>query len=269
MKIMKKGKKVFALLSTLSLVFVLAACGGGEEHQEKDVLVEKEALADPSIVIELGDLDGINELGSKMQNFEIDEGTVIKITGIVSRDFDTPSIMEKGDGEKNGISMFLDDMSKEEYPEANAVVEAIGIAQKGEYYMEFHVLKENLKVLPDAQAEDQAESATKADTNYGKTTGDATGYVDRDTLKAAVVWCKEQYSGEVKPTYEEVREQFGGVDGKKYENGWDDTTHLYMWKVEGAPNGKDYILVTFTVASDGTEILKQDQYDSNLAEASE
>ena len=118
---------------------------------------------------------------------------------------------------------------------------------------------------PEETPEEPEEAAAPV-SEYGRSNAEATGYVDRETLKAAVLWCKEQYKNGSKPEYEIVKEQLGGVDGKKFESSWTDELHKYMWKVEGSPNGKDYILVSFTVESDGTELLKQDQYDPDLLE---
>ena len=118
---------------------------------------------------------------------------------------------------------------------------------------------------PEETPEEPEEAAAPV-SEYGRSNAEATGYVDRETLKAAVLWCKEQYKNGSKPEYEIVKEQLGGVDGKKFESSWTDELHKYMWKVEGSPNGKDYILVTFTVEPDGNELLKQDQYDPDLEE---
>ena len=104
-------------------------------------------LSNPTIVIESGDIDGITDLGKKMQNFEVPEGTVIKITGLFVKNTSTPSIMEANEAgdEKKGISLFLDEGIEE--PANDTPVEAVGTAVKGNYFMEFHVSADGFKVL--------------------------------------------------------------------------------------------------------------------------
>ena len=171
---MKQMKKLLALVIAAMLVMSMAACGGSEEdkgdkkeaktqtNEEKD---EAEApksddgkpsavgmdidYSKPSITIAEDDFEGIDKLGSDMQNFAVEEGTVIKITGFVKKDFADPSVnVKNADGsESRGIVMIMDGMVEADYPEKDAKIEVTGVALKGEYNMEFHVLKENIKVI--------------------------------------------------------------------------------------------------------------------------
>ena len=107
----------------------------------------KADLSNPSVVVEFGDFDAIEKLAKDMQNFAVEENTVIKITGLYSCPGTTPSIVEDdGTGKaKKGISMFLEDGV--EKPADGTKIEAVGVAVKGEYFMEFHVSADGFKVL--------------------------------------------------------------------------------------------------------------------------
>ena len=159
-------KKIVALSLACFMALTLASCGGksgGSNASEANVNESNNSseivsnatesvsvdYSNPTIVIELGDFDGINQLASDLQNFAVEAGTVVKITGIVSRNTSTPSIMEaNADGtEKRGISMFLDNMDEADYPAEDTTVEAVGVVQAGDYFMEFHVDAEHLKVV--------------------------------------------------------------------------------------------------------------------------
>lgn len=104
-------------------------------------------LSNPSVVVKFGDFDAIEKLGKDMQNFAVEENTVIKITGLYSCPGTTPSIVEDdGTGKtKKGISIYLEDGI--EKPADDTKIEAVGVAVKGEYFMEFHVSAEGFKVL--------------------------------------------------------------------------------------------------------------------------
>lgn len=107
----------------------------------------KADLSNPSVVVEFGDFNAIEKLGKDMQNFAVEENTVIKITGLYSCPGTTPSIVEDdGTGKtKKGISMFLEDGI--EKPADGTKIEAIGVAVKGDYFMEFHVSADGFKVV--------------------------------------------------------------------------------------------------------------------------
>jgi len=100
-----------------------------------------------SIVIESGDFDGIQKLGSDMQNFAVAEGTEIKVTGIWVKNGSTPAVMETNEAgdQKKGISMYFD-YDQEDLADSTAI-EVTGKAVKGTYFMEFHIAEGGLKVL--------------------------------------------------------------------------------------------------------------------------
>ena len=99
----------------------------------------------PSIVIELGDFDGIETLAKDAQNMKIEEGTVARITGLASTGISTNSIMEdNGNGTKKGITLHID--GDFEFPKDDTEMEVTGTFTKGSFSMEFHVLPENIIV---------------------------------------------------------------------------------------------------------------------------
>ena len=156
-------KKLAVIFMALIMTASLAACGGnGGETSDNNSLVSSQSgnsssnesssgakadLSNPSVVVEFGDFDAIEKLGKDMQNFAVEENTVIKITGLYSCPGTTPSIVEDdGTGKtKKGISMFLEDGI--EKPADGTKIEAVGVAIKGEYFMEFHVSADGFKVL--------------------------------------------------------------------------------------------------------------------------
>ena len=155
---MKARNKVLAILFAAVLTASFAACGGqpsggadtgsasasSGQGEETDTAATPD-LSNPSIVVEYGDDKGIEELGSKAQNFEIEEGTVVKISGYLSTNFSNPSIMEERDGGGIGITMYVD--GDWEMPEDKTDIEAVGVFKKGQYTMEFHVDPENITLL--------------------------------------------------------------------------------------------------------------------------
>lgn len=155
-------KKLAVIFMALIMTASLAACGGnGGETSDNNSSVSSQSgnssnesssgakadLSNPSVVVEFGDFDAIEKLGKDMQNFAVAENTVIKITGLYSCPGTTPSIVEDdGTGKtKKGISMFLEDGI--EKPADGTKIEAVGVAVKGDYFMEFHVSADGFKVL--------------------------------------------------------------------------------------------------------------------------
>lgn len=150
-------KKIVLLLAAGIAAFGLTACGGGgtttttetagteaAETTEAAGSGETEApaaadLSQPSIVVEFGDFDGIQTVMKQMQNMEIAEGTVIKITGIYQKDTSTPAVMEENaeGNTKLGLLMYLPE-GTEEVPNGTKI-EVVGVAARGTYVMEFHV----------------------------------------------------------------------------------------------------------------------------------
>ena len=144
------------------MTFSMVACSdNGGEIPDKNSLVSSQSdsdssnessseakadLSNPSVVVEFGDFDAIEKLGKDMQNFAVEENTVIKITGLYSCPGTTPSIVEDdGTGKtKKGISMYLED--EIEKPADGTKIETVGIAVKGEYFIEFHVSADGFKV---------------------------------------------------------------------------------------------------------------------------
>lgn len=156
-------KKLAVIFMALIMTASLAACNGnGGETSDNNSSMSAQSdsnssnesssgakadLSNPSVVVELGDFDAIEKLAKDMQNFAVEENTVIKITGLYSCPGTTPSIVEEDGTEKTkvGISMFLE--GGIEKPADGTKIEAVGIAVKGDYFMEFHVSADGFKVL--------------------------------------------------------------------------------------------------------------------------
>ncbi len=152
-------KKALALVLALILVLSLTACGGkkdpapapseapaAEPTASESGAAEAKDLSNPEIVVELNDYDGMMSLGKKMRNFEVAEGSVIQVTGTVSRNTSVPSLTAaNSEGAKIGVSIYIDDAPDDKTPAEGETVTAVGVAQKGEYFMEFHAKMENIK----------------------------------------------------------------------------------------------------------------------------
>ena len=156
-------RKLAVIFMALIMTASLAACdGNGGDTSDNNTPTTSQSdsngsnesssgakadLSNPSGVVEFGDFDAIEKLGKDMQNFAVEENTVIKITGLYSCPGTTPSIVEDdGTGKtKKGISMYLEDGI--EKPADGTKIEAVGVAVKGEYFMEFHVSADGFKVL--------------------------------------------------------------------------------------------------------------------------
>ena len=166
-------KKAIALIIAGTAAAALTACGGNSSNNTQETsavsaestpsetaadasetestevaAAETEAdLSSPSIVIEFGDYDGISALGKQLINFELQEGTVIKITGTYQKDTSLPAVMERNeaDNASHGINLHLE--KGIEVPEKGTKIEVTGYVEKGQYALEFHVPADGFKVL--------------------------------------------------------------------------------------------------------------------------
>lgn len=100
--------------------------------------------SNPSIIIEYGDAAAIEDLAKQAQNFDIEEGTVVQISGVFSSGISTPSITEATDSGYIGVNMYVD--GEWEAPADKSDIDVVGVFQKGSFNMEFHVLPENITV---------------------------------------------------------------------------------------------------------------------------
>jgi len=182
---MKKITKLIAALCVAAMAMALAACGGGgaqpaETQAPAEAVSEAAAeavteaaaevseaaseaaaevteaaneaanaaagadVSNPSIVIEFGDAAGIEELAKKAQNFEVEEGTAAKISGVFNTGISTPSVQEKTDDGAVGINLYVD--GDWEMPGDGVEIDVVGTFVKGQYFMEFHALPENITI---------------------------------------------------------------------------------------------------------------------------
>lgn len=108
------------------------------------------------------------------------------------------------------------------------------------------------------------ESSAPAGEDYGKTTPDATGIVDYDTLKSTLKWISQQTGSEggyARPTYEEIRDKFGCDAAKAHPDSWESDYHVYRWETSG---GADFLVLSFKVAADGTETWNSSSWSQGL-----
>ena len=176
-------KKVFSVLIAVLMIFSLVACSNtsnsGKTEPSKPVVEPTESekpdkpdeptssevveldFEHPSIVIDLGHVDELKDFASKMQNFEIEEGTVVKIVGKWSKSGMTPSVMQEDEaaGASWGVQMFFD-YEQEDLVDGTPI-EVVGHAVKGDYFMEFHVAENCLKLVEDSQSSESVDDASQ------------------------------------------------------------------------------------------------------------
>lgn len=161
------SKRIISIILAALMIVSLCACSGGSsapatsaaettaapeatdgpetEAPETDAPAEQPQQVGETIVIEYGDVDAINDLAKKAQNFDLEEGTVAKIDGIFSEGVLTPSIMEDdGNGSKFGLTLYID--GDAELPADGSDIEVTGTFVKGGFFMEFHVKPEDIVV---------------------------------------------------------------------------------------------------------------------------
>lgn len=156
------SKRIISIILAALMIVSLCACSGGSsapatsaaettaapeatDAPETEAPAEQPQQVGETIVIEYGDVDAINDLAKKAQNFDLEEGTVAKIDGIFSEGVLTPSIMEDdGNGSKFGLTLYID--GDAELPADGSDIEVTGTFVKGGFFMEFHVKPEDIVV---------------------------------------------------------------------------------------------------------------------------
>lgn len=112
-------------------------------------------------------------------------------------------------------------------------------------------------------ADSEPKPQPAAGGEYSKTTPDADGIVDFDTLKSGFAWLSNATSyegGYQRPTYEEIAKQLG-ADGKKtHESSWEQDYHVYEWVTTGG----DFLLLSFKVHEDGSETWNSSSWSNSL-----
>lgn len=279
---MKKYRKWLGLLLALTMAVSLAACGGG-------------GAEDPNAGKYMG--DQINILGW-MPMAEVYPGeNYLELRGNgkgeLTLDSDPIKIKWTLEGEKltltadglestgrieNGVA-YIDNFFGVEMSMTFVKEGATAPVFESEDILDnldgLEELEEGIEELEDmieeteapAEEETPVETEPVPDPGYGKTTPEATGIVDFETLKAGFDWLRFETSSENdygRPSYEEIREAFGGVDGMKdHDEYWKTNHHVYRW---GTEDNKEFCLVTFKAMPDGSEIWGATSWSSGLNE---
>ena len=258
---MKRMKKLTVILLAMIMVFSLAACGGG-------------AKDDPNLGKYIGDEINIFEWTPMEEVYPGDNFIELKADGKGDFTMDGENIEMKWSLDGDKITIVAEDV--ESTGTLKDGVLTIDVFFGVEMPMTF--IKEGAKAPDQEEKEEPKEEEKeepkeeekeepKADTGYGKSTEDATGFVDFETLKTGFSWLKQQTGNEggyLRPTYEEIKENFGGVDGMKdHVDSWKDDYHVYMWKTE---DGKEFALLSFKVDQDGNETWNSSSWSNGLNE---
>ena len=260
MKIMKKQT---ILMLAVVLVFLLSACGAKEENN-------------PNLGKYLGDQINILEWTDMSEIYPGENYIELKSGG--KGDFclegDSMSMEWTEEEGKITITMEGEKCTGTLTDGVLAIEDFFGVK------MPMIFAKEGAEV-PDMTEDGETEEAeeaeeaeeTKAETEeesvdaeYGKSTADATGIIDFDTLKEGFAWLSKTTGAEgdyTRPPYEEVREKLGGVDGRKtHEDSWKEDYHVYIWETE---DKKDFLLLSFKVAEDGSEKWNSSSWSNGLS----
>ncbi len=174
--------RVFALAMIAALLVMgLAACGGSttggstapktttetttpaETESSAASTEEPEATAapanyldvsgvdfsSPSVVIAEGDYDAMETLAKQMQNFEIDAGTVVEITGEVGASMMSHTIVVPNEdhSQRTGTTFELTGDTLPEVPSDGTPIHIVGVVRMGEYFNVLVVPADQFQVL--------------------------------------------------------------------------------------------------------------------------
>ena len=117
--------------------------------------------------------------------------------------------------------------------------------------------------MPDTMVFEESAAGTTdmPDTPVDLGTSDELGVVDVETLKAAYAWLEEVWPNldhYTKPTYEEVVEHMGNVEGRPYyPDTWTDTQQDYIWVTSDYVQSEsgERLLCGFRATDDGTLMI--------------
>ena len=119
-----------------------------KKDEKEDILnVEGVDFSSPSIVINLDDYAAMEDFATKMQNFEIDEGTIVEITGYVGPSMMTHTINEPNEEGNQSIGTTYEVAGDVEYPGDGAPIHIVGVVRMGDYYRLLIVPAEKFEVL--------------------------------------------------------------------------------------------------------------------------
>lgn len=158
----KSAKLVSLLLAAMLIVAALSACGGGSTAKPADNAPAAPAANDnteatpteaapaepenylditgvdfssPSIVIAADDYDGMQDFAKKMQNCEIQAGTIVEVSGIVGPSMMTHTINVPNADKSQSIGTTYEVVGDVEFPDDGTPIHIVGVARMGEYFM--------------------------------------------------------------------------------------------------------------------------------------
>ena len=152
---MKRFAVITAVLCAALMIFSMTGCGGANESgtasaasgsaEEGTAASAKDSLT-PDIVIEYGEYDAMIDLINKIVANELEDGTVVKVSGIISMDFSRPCIMEANEeGKRNGVQLKIEG-DWDDPPATGTDVELIGTLKRRGVSMVLSVSPDNITV---------------------------------------------------------------------------------------------------------------------------
>ncbi|MBO4306658.1 MAG: hypothetical protein J5890_05670 [Clostridia bacterium] len=91
-------------------------------------------FSNPTIVINANDYDSMSDFARKMQNFEIEEGTIVEINGFEGASTMTHSIVVPNADNSESIGTTYEVAGDYEYPAEDTPIHITGVVRMGEYY---------------------------------------------------------------------------------------------------------------------------------------
>lgn len=91
-------------------------------------------FSNPTIVINANEYDSMSDFAKKMQNFEIEEGTIVEINGFEGASTMTHSIVVPNADNSESIGTTYEVVGDYEYPAEDTPIHITGVVRMGEYY---------------------------------------------------------------------------------------------------------------------------------------
>lgn len=91
-------------------------------------------FSNPTIVINANDYDSMSDFAKKMQNFGIEEGTIVEINGFEGASTMTHSICVPNAENNGSVGTTYEVVGDYEYPAEDTPIHITGVVRMGEYY---------------------------------------------------------------------------------------------------------------------------------------